>query len=69
MENAGSRPSVSIALWEISASLCQLRDALSQMSLLLSDWQFEVDLEQRKNAEQAVQRLMSEIASSQDPSS
>lgn len=68
MENSGSGPNVSSTLWEISASLCQLRDALAQMSLVLSDWQFEADQEQRKIAEQAVQRLINQIASSQDPS-
>ena len=69
MESSGSDPNVSSALWELSASLCQLRDALSQISLILSDLQFETNLEQRKQAEQVVQRLMSQIASSQNPSS
>ena len=69
MENSGAKTNVSRALWEISVALCQLRDALAQMSLVLSDWQFEADLEQRKKAEQAVQHLLNQIASSRNPSS
>lgn len=67
MENSGSRTDVSHTLWDISASLFELRDALVEMSLFLKDWQFEADLEQRKIAESTVQQLLAKLAAPRKP--
>lgn len=69
MENSGSRTELSTILAEVSAALFELRDALVETSLSLRDWQFETDLEQRKIAENTVQKLLEQIASARDPSS
>lgn len=69
MENSGSRTDVSHTLWDISASLFELRNALVEMSLFLKDWQFEADLEQRKIADNTAQQLLTKLAPPRKPTS
>jgi hypothetical protein len=51
-----------------SAALCELRDALVELSIALKDWQFEADHELRAAAEKAARHLLAKIAVSQNPS-
>ena len=69
MENAESKTDMVKTLGEVCAALFKLRDALVELSLSLQDWQFETDLEQRKNTENTVQQLLEQIMSARDPSS
>lgn len=69
MENSGSRTDVSHTLWDISASLFELRNALVEMSLFLKDWQFEADLEQRKIADNTARQLLAKLAPPRKPTS
>lgn len=62
MEDSGSGSNVSHTLWDISASLFELRDALVEMSILLKDWQFEADLERRKIADHSARQLLNRLA-------
>jgi len=68
MKDSESRTNMAGVMGEISSSLFELRDALVELSLSLKDWQFETDLVQRKNTEEAVQKLLQQIKSAQDPS-
>lgn len=64
-----SKTDLSGALWEVSAALVELRDALVELSLSLKDWQFENNLAQRKDTEDAVHKLLEQIMSVRNPSS
>lgn len=68
MKDSESRTNMAGVMGEISSSLFELRDALVELSLSLKDWQFETDQVQRKNTEEAVQKLLQQIKSAQDPS-
>lgn len=61
MENTGSEKDTSGTLTAVSAALFQLRDAFVELSLALKDWQFEADLEQRRNADQSVRHLLDKV--------
>lgn len=52
---------------ELSAILLELRNALTALSLILRDWQFECDLAQRSAIEQSVTQILQRIAALQDP--
>lgn len=66
-----SKPHISTnaepSLWEVSAALFTLRDALAELSLALKDWQFEADDQRRQVAATSVQQLLKNIASRTDP--
>lgn len=51
-----------------SAALFELRDALVELSITLMDWQFENDLELRREAEKNTRHLWDRLASTQNPS-
>ena len=68
MKDSESRTNIAGVMRDISSSLFELRDALVELSLSLKDWQFEIDLVQRKNTEEVVQKLLQQIKSAQDPS-
>ena len=54
-------------LWEVSAALFTLRDALAELSLALKDWQFEADAKRRQVAATSVQQLLKKIADGPSP--
>lgn len=68
MKDSESRTNMAGVMQEVSSALFELRDALVELSLSLKDWQFETDLVKRKNTEEAVQKLLQQIKSAQDPS-
>ena len=68
MKDSESRTNIAGVMRDISSSLFELRDALVELSLSLKDWQFEIDLVQRKNTEEVVQKLLQQIKAAQDPS-
>lgn len=68
MKDSESRTNIAGVMRDISLSLFELRDALVELSLSLKDWQFEIDLVQRKNTDEVVQKLLQQIKSAQDPS-
>lgn len=68
MENSKYKTERAKIIGEVSVALFELRDALMELSLALRDWQFETDLEKRKNAEATVQQLLQQIAAAQGPS-
>ena len=68
MKDSESRTNIAGVMRDISSSLFELRDALVELSLSLKDWQFEIDLVQRKNTEEVVQKLLQQIKSAQDRS-
>lgn len=51
------------ALMKISAALFDLRDALTDLSLTLRDYQFKTDLDRRQKAEEMVQQLLQDMKS------
>lgn len=61
MANSESRTDMASAIEEVSSALFELRDALVELSLSLKDWQFETDLEQRKNTEDTVHQLLQKM--------
>lgn len=69
MGNYESKTDMGRVLGEVSAALFELRDALVELTLSLKDWQFETDLEQRKNTENMVRQLLEQIMSARGPSS
>lgn len=69
MGNFESKTDMANAIGEVGSALFELRDALVQLSLSLKDWQFETDLEQRKNTEAKVQQLLQKMTLARGPSS
>lgn len=69
MGNFESKTDRANAIGEVGSALFELRDALVELSLSLKDWQFETDLEQRKNTENKVQQLLQKMTLGSDPSS
>lgn len=67
MESPDSDAKLVNALWEISASLFALRDALVELSLSLKDWQFEADQDMREDARTQTRELMSQMGSGHPP--
>ncbi len=49
-------------LREVSVALFAMRDALTQLSLALKDWQFEHDHAQRENVRGITQNLLTSLA-------
>ena len=49
------------ALGEMSAALFELRDALTELSISLKDWQFATDVVRRRANEAEVQQLLQRI--------
>ena len=68
MKNSESQTDKANALGDLSSALFELRDALIELSLSLKDWQFETDIDLRKNAENSVQQLLQKITSLRGPS-
>jgi hypothetical protein len=52
------------ALGEINAALFELRDALTELSISLKDWQFATDVVRRRENETAVQQLLQKLNTS-----
>lgn len=50
------------ALSDVSKALLDMRDALTTLSLALKDWQFEHDVNQRKNVRGVAQDLLARLA-------
>jgi hypothetical protein len=69
MGNSGYKTERARILGEVSTALFDLRDALTELSLALKDWQFETDLARRKNIEETVQQLLHRITTAQGPAS
>ncbi|MES2878702.1 MAG: hypothetical protein V4713_09790 [Pseudomonadota bacterium] len=68
MKNLEFKTPAQSALEEMSAALFELRDALTDLSLTLKDYQFETDQEKRQSIEKAVDALLHELSLSR-PSS
>lgn len=49
-------------LEDVSRALLAMRDALTQLSLALKDWQFEHDLTKRENVQSITQGLFTSLA-------
>lgn len=69
MGNFESKTDMANAIGEVGSALFELRDALVELSLSLKDWQFETDLEQRKNTGNKVQQLLQKMTLGSGPSS
>jgi hypothetical protein len=67
MEKSVFESEVLKSIEELSAILLELRNALTALSLILRDWQFESDLEQRSAIEHTVTQILQRIATLQDP--
>jgi hypothetical protein len=62
MGSSGDSARTTAAIREAGAALADLRDALSDLSLALNDWLFEVDYEQRSLAEDSMRKLFERVA-------
>lgn len=62
MKNMQLKTPAQTALEELSAALFELRDALTDLSLTLKDYQFENDEEKRESIEKAVDALLHEMS-------
>lgn len=69
MANSESSTDMANALGEVSSALFELRDALVELSLSLKDWQFETDLEQRRQTETTVRQLLQKMTLARGSSS
>lgn len=69
MKNSESKTDTEKAMREVSAALFELRDAFVALSLSLQDWQFETDLDKRKETEETVRQLLQQITAGRGPSS
>lgn len=66
MGHADFKEGIPRALLEVSSALLSLRDALVELTLLLHELQFEIDREERNNAETAFRQLLEKMRSGPD---